>query len=165
MLKNLLRLGASSILLLMGAAVPALAQYQITSLDELRRELSAGDLVTVVQKDGDSVTGRLVRVGSSNLDIQPEGRRLKLTVPVSALDSIERQGDSVRNGALLGAIIGAAPVLTMFVYALAVDRNEIDEWAPTYVGFGVATTGIGALAGVAIDRARSRPRLKMTVKF
>jgi hypothetical protein len=163
-LKNLLR-AAGSILLLVGAAAPALAQYQITSLDELRRELSAGDLVTVVQKDGDSVTGRLVGVGSGGLNIQPEGRRPKLTVRVNALDSVERQGDSVRNGAVIGALVGATPVLTMFMYALAVDRNEIDEWAPMYLGFGAATTTIGTLAGLAIDRAHSRPRAKFTLKF
>lgn len=66
------------------------------------------------------------------------------------------RADSSRNGALMGAGVGAGIAGAMFVYGLAVDRNEIDEWAPLYLGYGAAFTGIGALVGWAIDAAQSK---------
>ena len=144
---------------------PALAQYQITSLDELRRELAVGDLVTIVQANGDSAKGRLLRVGDGTLDIQPDARRSRLTIPINTLVSVDRRGDSLQNGTLIGAAIGAAPVVAMFIYAMAVDRNEIDEWAPIYLGLATGTAVTGALVGRAIDAAHSRPRLTLTISF
>jgi hypothetical protein len=48
----------------------------------------------------------------------------------------------------------------MFVYAAVIDYNEIDEWAPAYLVVGGMFTGIGALTGWLIDRARSRPHVR-----
>jgi hypothetical protein len=47
----------------------------------------------------------------------------------------------------------------MFTYAFLIDRNEMDEWAPLYVGAAVVYTGIGALIGWAIDAASSKPHI------
>ena len=51
----------------------------------------------------------------------------------------------------------------MFVYAAAVDYNEIDEWAPMYLAMGTVYTGVGALLGWAIDSAHSKPRVRFNV--
>ena len=48
----------------------------------------------------------------------------------------------------------------MFIYAAAVDSNEIDEWAPMYLAMGALYTGVGALVGWAIDSAHSKPHLR-----
>ena len=48
----------------------------------------------------------------------------------------------------------------MFVYAAAVDYNEIDEWAPMYLAMGAVYTGVGALVGWAIDSAHSKPHVR-----
>ena len=48
----------------------------------------------------------------------------------------------------------------MFVYAAAVDYNEIDEWGPLYLAMGAAYTGLGALVGWAIDSAHSKPHVR-----
>jgi hypothetical protein len=48
----------------------------------------------------------------------------------------------------------------MFVRAVAVDRNEMGEWAPLYLGYGAAFTGIGWLIGKAIDAGSSRPHIR-----
>jgi hypothetical protein len=42
----------------------------------------------------------------------------------------------------------------MLTATVAADRNEIDNWAPTYLGYGVASGGIGALIGWAADAGR-----------
>lgn len=144
-------------------------EVRVATLDELRRELSPGDFISsVVQTTGDSVRGRLRRFGDTDLDLQaetqqapPEQRRpLDLKIPLSAIQSLERPRDSSRNGALIGAGIGGGFSLAMFVYAAAVDYNEIDEWAPTYLAIGGIYTGLGALAGWAIDRAHSKLHIR-----
>jgi hypothetical protein len=48
----------------------------------------------------------------------------------------------------------------MFVYAFAVVRNEMDEWAPLYWKVAAVYTGIGALIGWAIDAANSKPHIR-----
>lgn len=143
-------------------------EVRVATLEELRRELSPGDFISVVQTTGDSVRGRLRRFGDTDLELQaeiqqapPEQRRsLDLKISLSAIQSLERPRDSSRNGALIGAGIGGGFSLAMFVYAAAVDYNEIDEWAPTYLAIGGICTGLGALAGWAIDRAHSTPHIR-----
>ena len=143
-------------------------EVRVASLDELRRELSPGDFISVVQTTGESVRGRLRRFGDTDLDLQaetqqalPEQRRpFDLKIPLSAIQSLERPRDSSRNGALIGAGIGGGVSLAMAVYAAAVDYNEIDEWVSTYLAMGGIYTGLGALAGWAIDRAHSKPHIQ-----
>jgi hypothetical protein len=152
---------------LIGASF-ALAQVSVATLDELRRELSPGDVISVVQTTGDPVIGRLRRFGDTDLDIQAgtgrtAGQRRPLAdirIPHGAIQSLERPRDSTRNGALIGAGIGGGYALAMFVWAISVDRNEIDEWGPIYLAAGGVSTGIGALAGWAIDRAHSKPHVR-----
>ena len=55
---------------------PALAQVRVATLEELRRELSPGDFISLVQTTGDSVRGRLVRVADTALDIRAETRQV-----------------------------------------------------------------------------------------
>ena len=148
-------------------ASSALAQVRVATLDELRRALSPGDFISVVQTTGGSVRGRLRRFGDIDLDLQaetqqapPEQRRLDLKIPLSAIQSLERPRDSSRNGALIGAGVGGGFSLAMFVHAAAVDFNEIDEWGAGYLAAGAISTGIGALAGWAIDRAHSKPHIR-----
>ena len=145
---------------------PALAQGRTATLEELRRELSPGDSISLVQTTGEPVSGRLVRVEDTALEIRTEIRhatgqeRLDVTVPLSTIRSLERARDSLRNGIGIGAGVGAGVTLGMFIHAAAVDYNEIDEWAPTYLAMGALTTSVGALVGWAIDAARSKPQIR-----
>jgi hypothetical protein len=148
-------------------ASPCFAQTRVTSLDELRRELAAGDVITVVPAVGPRVAGRLMRLGDVDLDLrlpgahgsQERGPR-DLTIPLDTLQSLERRRDSVRNGVGLGAGVGAGFGGAMFVHAILIDRNEVDEWATLYVGAAAVCAGIGALVGWAIDAARSKPHVR-----
>lgn len=147
-------------------ARPCIAQTRVTSLEELRGTLAAGDLITIVPADGRPVAGRLMRLGEADLDLRvvdkrtPQERGTRtVTIPLDAIQSLERRRDSVRNGAAIGAGIGAGFGGAMFTYAFVIDRNEMDEWAPFYVGAAAVYTGIGALIGWAIDAARSKPHI------
>jgi hypothetical protein len=149
-------------------ASPCLAQTRVTSIDELRRALSRGDSVTIVPQDGTAVEGRLTRIGAIDLDvraIEPRTGPTKrvLTIPFETIQSLQRRRDSPVNGALIGAGIGAGAGGALFVNALIVDRNEIDEWAPMYVGMTAAFAGIGALIGWTLDKARSKPPIRYSL--
>jgi hypothetical protein len=164
-LRRLLLPGLLLALVIIGTS-PALAQVQVATLEDLRHELSPGDFVSLVQTTGESVSGRLVRVGDTVLDIRSEIRhttgkqRLDVTIPFVAIRSLERPRDSSRNGVRIGAGVGAAVALGMFTYAAAVDYNEISEWAPIYLAMGAVYTGVGALVGWAIDSGHSKPHLR-----
>jgi hypothetical protein len=149
-------------------AAPAAAQPRTVTWDELRQELARGDRISLVETGGEALTGQLVSLGASDLTIrtttQPSTgharRRLDATIPFDSIQSLERRRDSSRNGALVGAGIGAGFVGAMFVHAVAIDRNEIDEWGYVYLGYGALFTGAGALVGWAIDNAHSKPAIR-----
>ena len=159
----------STVIVAFGAigASPCIAQTRVTSLEELRRELAAGDFITVVPAVGQPIAGRLMRLGSVDLDVRLVNKRTPqergprdVTIPLNAIQSLERPRDSARNGAAIGAGIGAGYGGAMFVRAIVVDRNEMDEWATLYVGAAAVCTGIGALIGWAMDAANSKPHIK-----
>jgi hypothetical protein len=148
-------------------ACPCTAQTRVTSLEELRRELAAGDFITVDPTGGQPVAGRLMRLGDLDLEVRPADKRRPrqgapqtVTIPLAAVRSLERPPDSTRNGAAIGAGVGAGFAGAMFVSAIVVDRNEMDEWAPLYAGVGAVCTGIGALVGWAVDAAHSKPHIR-----
>jgi hypothetical protein len=165
MLYRLASLGVFLIFLVSQIGIAsAAAQTRVTTIAELQRELAPGDSISVVRTGGESVKGRLLRFSDTSLELRIDkprqpGRR-DLTIPLETILSLERPRDSSRNGAFIGAGVGASAVGAMFVYAVAVDRNEIDEWAPIYLGYGAVFTGIGSLVGWAIDSARSKPHIR-----
>ena len=148
-------------------ASPCIAQTRVTSVEELRRELAAGDFVIVVPAVGQPVAGRLMRLGSVDLDVRLVNKRTRrdrgpqdVTIALNDIQSLERPRDSARNGAAIGAGIGAGLAGAMFVHAIVVDRNEMDEWATSYVAGAALFTGIGALIGWAVDAAKSKPHIR-----
>jgi hypothetical protein len=167
------RLVIATVIVAWGAigATPCFAQTRVSSLDELRQALAAGDVVTIIPGVGQPVTGRLLRLGQDDLDLRLDRRRTgpdpsprHITIPLNAIQSLDRPRDSARNGARLGAGIGAGVGGAMFLYALAIDRNEIDEWAASYAVGTAICTGIGALIGWSIDKARSKPPIRFDVQ-
>ena len=126
-----------------------------------------GDFITAVPAVGPPVAGRLMRLGNADLEVRLANKRSSgergprdVTIALDALQSLERRRDPVRNGAAIGAGIGAAYGGAMFVHAVVVDRNEMDEWAPFYIGGAAVSAGIGALIGWAIDAAHSKPHIR-----
>jgi hypothetical protein len=148
-------------------ASPCAAQTRLASLEELRRELGNGDAITVAAPDGELVAGRLMRIGTDDLEIRLRDRHgsrdrrpRTVTVPFDRIKWLERRRDSPRNGLAIGAAIGTAIGAGMFLYATAIDRNEIDEWGPLYASATAIFTGVGALVGWRIDAAISKPHIR-----
>jgi hypothetical protein len=161
-----LALGISTFLVAIGAS-PSIAQTRVTSLEELRRMLAGGDVITIVPTAGQPIAGRLIRFGEAALDVRVAGEptlRTRgphvVTIPLDAIQSLERRRDSARNGAVIGAVIGAGLGGGMFAYASVIDRNEMNEWAPFYVRATAVSTAISALIGWSIDAAHSKPHIR-----
>ena len=160
-----------SLLLVCCAAVgfqPSIASAQTNlTLDMLRTELEAGDVISVTPPDRETLKARVLRVSNTGLDLrllQPKPHEQNPYATLSLLfeevRALERARDSARNGALIGAGIAASFTGAMFVRAVAIDRNEIGEWAPIYLAQGAALAGLGALVGFAVDAAFSRPHIR-----
>jgi hypothetical protein len=147
------------------------AQRQVSSVDELRRELTSGDVITIAPAAGPPVTGRLVRIGATDIVVRADPGRdprtpgaSDVTMLLDSIRALERPRDPVGNGVAWGAGIGAGVGGALFVSALIVDRNEVDEWAGPYAAAAAAFTGIGALLGWAIDAAVSKPHLRFDIQ-
>lgn len=145
---------------------PCAAQTTLTSPEELQQELAAGDVITVVPASGRRVSGKLLRQTAAGLEIRPADKRhvggagaRNLTIPLDAIQWLERPRDPVRNGVIIGTGTGAAVGGAMFLTAFVIDRNEMDEWAPFYLGATAVCAGIGALVGWTVDAAKSKPSL------
>ena len=70
------------------------------------QEIPAPNLEKVYVRsiDGFEIEGRLLRLGPTSLSVFAEGAVREL--PLEAVDRIERSGDRLRNGALIGAAVG-----------------------------------------------------------
>ncbi|MYH30420.1 MAG: hypothetical protein F4018_09525 [Acidobacteria bacterium] len=87
---------------------PSLAQDQTaTSFDRLWLLVNQGDRITVTDRAGQELQGRIVGLSPSTLSVQVNGVRHDLQeAEVSIIR--RRQRDSLKNGALLGFMSGAA---------------------------------------------------------
>ena len=137
---------------------PAAAQF--ATIDELRGQLARGDRVSI-RSNGSTIDGQVVRLGDSDLEMDRQNnRRLRVTIPFNAIQSLERRADSTGDGAAWGAGIAAAAMGGLFIYAWRIDANEMDEWAPIYLRTGAVLTGVGALIGWMVDASRSKPYVR-----
>jgi hypothetical protein len=90
---------------------------------------------------GDEVKGQLVGLGPKTLELLVDGRRISL--PLENVRRIESPGDSVKNGAVIGAMIGG--LWCALVCGQGLDRPG--DW-PTAVALAAAFWGV---AGAGID--------------
>ncbi len=92
--------------LLVGCAAMAEAQSE-TGLAAVVPHVDAGDRLGIVDGAGATTWGRLVRVTPADVEIVDASGHAR-AFAAAEVRRIERRGDSVRNGLLLGAFIGAA---------------------------------------------------------
>jgi hypothetical protein len=85
----------------------AVAQTRVTTFDELRGELAPGDAISLVRTSGESLKGRFLRFGDSDLEVRVDlprqpgraDRRRDVAIPFDTVRLLERPRDSSRNGA------------------------------------------------------------------
>lgn len=127
-----------SALLLFGGSLPAQAQVNADPrvLDE-----ADGPLFTVHLDDGSAVAGHQLHMDPDRARLLVE-RQLR-DIPMTTVRSIDRQGDSLKNGAIVGAaVLGGLCALACLQ---GVDNRE------QYAGVLAINTAYGALIGLFID--------------
>ena len=148
-----LTIGSAVFLLLCSGGDRVEAQGVASSFDQLGVLVKPGDKISVVDITGREAEGRIGTLSRDTLTLFTEaGPRQFGEVEVAKIR--QRRGDSLQNGAIIGAVAGAAYVVTAL--ALLGDSDGGDVIVVTAVAGGVLFAGMGAAAGVGIDALITR---------
>jgi hypothetical protein len=148
------------------AAAPAAALAQDASLDTPR----GVQPVFVRGIDGVETHGRLIDFGPASLSLFVDGARREL--PLDSIDRIQTRGDSVRNGALIGAAVGVG-LWSLTAAEYGGDVPFVFFWAASYGALGALvdlmipgrTTIYAKPAAVASAPAGKRAGLAFKIRF
>jgi hypothetical protein len=114
----------------------------VSSFADLWMRLKSGDRVFVIDGAGQETVGVFARVSNSTLSLLVDGQMREL--PSTEVREIARRGDSLLNGFLIGAGIGAVLEAAAFADCDEVFEECLHPAAAAAVG-GVVFGGIGAL--------------------
>ena len=130
------------------AVAPATAAAQTKTIPvppiDLASRTRPGDALVVTDRSGREITGSLARLSDSAVTLVANG--VERDVALTDVGRIEKRGDSLKNGALIGAGVMAAPVLLWL-------GSGCDRGCGTLIGAAVFNAGLGAFVGALIDRA------------
>ena len=130
----------------------ALALSSATALQAQTIKARKGDVVTMTDIAGRHAEGVVRGVGPSALTVLVNGREEQWMLAETR--EIWKRGDSLRNGMLYGALIGAgAGVFGGYVVG-AQASNEGGDGGAAFVGMTVLGVGGGAAIGAAFDAMR-----------
>jgi hypothetical protein len=121
--------------------------------------LKPGTIIIIKLKGGDRMECSFQTTSPSDIAFLDENE-VKRKLPksgVQQIESTEKVGDRLRNGAWIGAGVGAATgMLSWYAYANSVTASG-PLWGEEGTGFflaaGLVGAGIGAIAGTAVDAA------------
>jgi hypothetical protein len=149
-----LTMGAGVCLLLCAGATRVEGQGVASSFDQLTVLVKPGDKVTVVEVTGRESSGRIGTLSRDALIlVTSDGPRQLSEVEVASIS--QRRGDSLKNGAIIGAVAGAGYFLTA-VAIFSTIEDDGDIIMPAAVVSGLTCAGLGAAIGVGIDALISR---------
>jgi hypothetical protein len=126
----------------------ASAQEPASSFDSLAGRIQVGQWIWVTDTAGREVRGRLERISNDTLVLKADG-----VVPMAAADVRRiraRDRDSVKNGTLVGLVVGGGMGTAWYIGAIADDSGDIDARVECAEGFTVFPA-LGAVGGLAID--------------
>ena len=148
-----LRIGCAVFLLPGAGGTRADAQAIATSFDQLAVLVKPGDKVSVVDASGREAKGRIGTLSRDAMILVTEaGPRQLREGDVATIR--QRRGDSLLNGAIIGAAAGTAYFVTLSMHLW--DSDGGDVIVPTLVAGGVIFAGLGAGAGVGLDALITR---------
>lgn len=132
--------------LLLGLLVvtPGVASAQpVTQFDDLALRLSLGDRAEIGLRDGSRISGRVIELTRDAIEIASSAGKRRLAAEDVGL--VEVRGDSLRNGAAIGFLSGAA-LGVLFAGGFS-DHLTAGE----AVGSACIVGGVGAGIGLGID--------------
>jgi hypothetical protein len=127
----------------------AWAQAPATTVEELPSRLTAGDRVIVTGTQQEIIKGTLQDLSSSSLRVLVEGH--PHDVALQNVWRVERRSrDSLLNGVLIGAAVGATLFLKYY------SENALCQGGCQFESGALAMVGIGAAAGAGVDALMTR---------
>jgi hypothetical protein len=146
-MKHLAVMGAVSLVLCAGGT-RAEAQGVATSFEQLGVLVKPGDKITVVDVAGREAEGRIGKLSRDTLTLAtPAGPRELGELDIGEIR--QRRGDSLKNGAIIGAVAATAYYVTLG--AILSNSDGGDVIIGTAVAGGVISAGMGAAVGAGID--------------
>jgi hypothetical protein len=143
-----LPIGGAVFVLLCADGARVEAQGVASSFHQLAVLVKPGDKISVVDVTGREAEGRIGTLSRDALTLVTEaGPRVLGEGDVAQIR--QRRGDSLTNGAIIGAVAGTAYFLTGV--ALLNDSDGGEVIVGTAVAAGVLFAGMGAAAGAGID--------------
>jgi hypothetical protein len=143
-------------LLVLAATVPAEAGEPARSMAALEERVKPGTDVDVVDRQGRILRGGFARADDEGVLVTPYGSAEGRRIAASDVMSVTSTGDSLKNGALIGAAVGA---LGAIGFAAGLE-DPYDPYAPPAcsttgckVGMSVASVAVWTGIGVLVDRA------------
>ena len=142
----------SVLLAVLFASSPCLAQ---TDAENIRTRVKDGQKVSVTDDSGPVFNGRIGAITGDGLSIHAD--RKSTDVRFDRIVRIDRPGDGLANGALIGFVAGAAVGLAAIAADDASNCNPVgdpycgDPSAGGYVGGALIVGGLGTAVGVGID--------------
>jgi hypothetical protein len=112
---------------------------------------AVGQNVRVSLTNGGRETGRLLSLSATEVVIRTRGTEVRL--PLDRVRSVTKLPDPIRDGALLGAAIGAVAGLQILKCEPGVNDDCPSPHSWWYLDAPVGA-GIGAIIGALIDRSR-----------
>jgi hypothetical protein len=103
--------------------------------------------VYVVDHNGTETTGRLLRFDPDSLVLLVDGTERRFEA--ARIGRIDKRGDSLRNGVLIGAIVGAG--VGSFTSGFSDCPGTRDDCPGARIGMFVGSTAIYTAIGTAID--------------
>ena len=133
----------------------SLAEAQNTSFDQLALLVDPGDTITVTEKDGRRLKGRLLDLSPTKLALQAGGLRYELDGGDISFVR-RRECDSLKNGAINGAVTGLGVVVVPLLILVGhpdtdIGPAEVSLILSLYAGVGA---GIGAGLDALIENSR-----------
>ncbi len=158
-------LGLTSVLFFVMVPFEANAQVVATSFRELQGLVRPGDTIEVTNTSGLKVKGRLGELTPSALELlvrktASDGR--EAFVPQARMSERDvrqirlEHRDSVWNGAIIGAVIGAGPWLAFGTYAAAVGGGSCGSDSNVCPAVALVAGPIGAGIGALIDASKRK---------
>jgi hypothetical protein len=127
---------------------------EATSFEQLKLLVKPGDTVTVKESSGQITKGKVAELTGSSLRLVAGGG-VRDMADRDVLEIRQRRGDSLGNGAMIGAIAGGAfGTFSAFLSDCGSDPCAAERMAVIGV-----TTGLGVGIGVGIDALITRTKL------
>jgi len=124
---------------------PAAAQEPVTSFDQLSTRLKPGDTIWITDAQGREVKGKIQALAPDALTLRGDGLMTFAARDVSIIR--ESDGDSLKNGALIGLGVGGGIGVAACVSIVAMDDDDAG-WCAAAIG---TYSAMGVGIGVGID--------------